>query len=209
MTKQLGFFIDVSKCTGCKTCQVACKDKNSLPVGMNFRRVTEASGGAWRQNKMDGTWKQDVYAYYLSVACNQCSDPACVKACPTGAHFKRAEDGLVLIDQSKCIGCGACYKACPYGAPQYDKNARKMYKCNGCEDRLAKGMLPVCVEACPQRAIEFGDIDELMRRHPGCEKHIAPLPDPAQTRPNLLVKAPRDARPVGDKSVRVYFPLKQ
>ena len=209
MTKQLGFFIDVSKCTGCKTCQVACKDKNSLPVGMNFRRVTEYSGGSWRQNKLDGTWRQDVFAYYVSVSCNECSEPACVKACPTGAHFKREGDGLVLIDQKKCIGCGACYQACPYGAPQFDRAAKKMRKCDGCADRLARGMQPVCVEACPQRAIEFGDMEELMKKHPDSQVHCAPLPDPKGTQPNLLIKLPRDCKPVGDKTGTVYFPLKK
>lgn len=177
MAKQLGFFIDASKCTGCKTCQVACKDKNNLEVGRNFRRVVEYSGGSWQKDQLTGAWHTDTFAYYLSVSCNECSDPACVKACP-------------------------------YGAPQLDRRAGKMTKCDGCLDRLAKGMNPVCVDSCPMRAIEFGDIEDLMKKHPGCQKHIAPLPDPKMTQPNLLIKAPRNAKPVGDKSGKVYFPLK-
>ena len=149
---QYGFYFDASKCTGCKTCMVACKDKNNLPVGMNFRRVTEFSGGNWRQDRATGAWHQDAFAYYLSISCNECSDPACVKVCPTKAHFKRAEDGLVLIDPKKCIGCGACLAACPYGAPQLDREARKMRKCDTCLDRREKGLNPACVDACPQRA---------------------------------------------------------
>ena len=104
---QYGFFVDVSKCTGCKTCMVACKDGHFAQPGMNLRKVREYSGGTWRKTN-EGAWKQDVFAYYVSLSCNHCSDPACVKVCPTGAHFKRKEDGLVVIDTKKCIGCGIC-----------------------------------------------------------------------------------------------------
>ncbi|MCU0952217.1 MAG: dimethylsulfoxide reductase subunit B [Burkholderiaceae bacterium] len=194
---QLGFFVDVAKCTGCKTCQVACKDKNGLPVGINFRRVTEYAGGNWKQ--VDGAWQQDVFAYYTSISCNHCADPACVKVCPTGAHAKRKEDGLVLINAEECIGCKRCAKACPYGAPQYDAAAKKMVKCNACVDRLAQGQQPSCVDACPQRAIEFGELEALRRKH-GKLAGIAPLPDPKVTKPSLVLRAPRTARRVGDKS---------
>ena len=195
---QKGFFINSELCTGCRTCTVACCDAKNLPVGLHIRRVTEYEGGTWKRER-GGTWRQDVFAYYVSQGCNECTDPACVKVCPTGAHMKRQEDGLVIIDESKCIGCGACAKACPYGAPQLDVKARKMRKCDGCVERTSRGMQPVCVEACVQRAIEFGDIDELMRKHPGCEQHVAPLPDPSLTKPNLLIKPSRNARPVGSK----------
>ena len=185
---QYGFYFDASKCTGCKTCMVACKDKNNLPVGMNFRRVTEYSGGNWRQDRATGAWHQDAFAYYLSISCNECSDPACVKVCPTKAHFKRSEDGLVLIDPKKCIGCGACLAACPYGAPQLDREARKMRKCDTCLDRREKGLNPACVDACPQRALDFGPIDELRKKYGDCAA-IAPLPDASVTKPNLPTKS--------------------
>lgn len=203
MTKQYGFVVDVSRCTGCRTCAVACKDAHNLPVGLNLRRVLEEASGSWRQDRMTGAWHQDVRAWYVSIACNHCENPACVKVCPTKAHYKRAEDGLVVIDRDKCIGCGMCAKACPYGAPQLDTVAKKMTKCDACQDRLAKGLNPVCVDSCPQRAIEFGDMSELLKKHSD-RKHIAPLPDPSVTKPNLLVKAPRNAKPVGDKSGTVF-----
>lgn len=201
--KQLGFYIDAAKCTGCKTCVVACKDAHDLPVGMNLRKVIEYAGGDWRQDRMTGAWHQDVFAYYLSIACNHCEDPACVEVCPTKAHFKRKEDGLVVIDREKCIGCGACAAACPYGAPQLDVKAKKMLKCDGCLDRLEKGLSPVCVESCTQRAIEFGPIDALRKKYGSTA--VAPLPPVTQTKPALAVHAPKNARPVGDDSGTVFL----
>ena len=203
---QYGFYFDASKCTGCTTCMVACKDKNHLPVGMNFRRVTEFSGGNWRQDRATGAWHQDAFAYYLSISCNECSDPACVKVCPTKAHFKRSEDGLVLIDPKKCIGCGACLAACPYGAPQLDREARKMRKCDTCLDRREKGLNPACVDACPQRALDFGPIDELRKKYGDCAA-IAPLPDASVTKPNLVIHPTKSAKKPGTEGT-VHCALK-
>lgn len=193
---QKGFFIDVSKCTGCRTCEVACSDLNNTPVGTHLRRVMEVEGGVWKKSP-EGLWRHDVFAYYVSIGCNQCSDPACVKVCPTKAHFKRSKDGLVVIDRAKCIGCGMCAQACPYGVPRLDVKAKKMLKCDGCLERTSKGGQPVCVESCPERAIEFGDIEELRRRH-GSTAAIAPLPAAEKTKPNLVIKAPEQAQPVGN-----------
>lgn len=192
---QKGFFIDVSKCTGCRTCQVACSDLNNTPVGLHLRRVMEVEGGTWKKTP-EGLWKQDVFAYYVSIGCNQCADPACVKVCPTKAHFKRAEDGLVVIDRAKCIGCGMCAKACPYGVPRLDEKAHKMLKCDGCVARTSKGENPVCVESCPERAIVFGDIEELRRKF-GKVDAIAPLPTGDKTHPSLVIKASSHAKPSG------------
>lgn len=201
---QLGFFIDMSKCTGCKTCQVACKDKNDHGAGINFRRVSEYSGGTWTE--LHGAWQQDVFAYYVSVSCNHCAQPACMEACPKDAYTKRADNGLVIVDPKKCIGCHACEEACPYGAPQYNKTTRRITKCDGCIDRLAAGGQPTCVEGCTQRAIEFGDIDELRKKH-GTLAAVAPLPDATKTRPSLVIKPPRKARPVGDTLGTVWPPV--
>lgn len=205
--KQYGFYINVAKCTGCKTCMVACKDKNNLPVGMNFRRVAEYSGGSWRQDRMTGAWREDVFAYYLSISCNHCEDPACVKACPTKAHYKRSEDGLVLINQDKCVGCGMCAKACPYGAPQLDVSAKKMRKCDACIDRLEKGFEPTCVAACPQRAIAFGEIEQLRRQYGQCAR-IAPLVPSSLTKPCLVITPSKNAKRAGDTSGVIHNPLK-
>ena len=192
---QKGFYIDLTRCAGCRTCSVACVDLNNTPVGLNLRRVIEFEGGSWKKSA-EGTWRQDVFAYYVSIGCNECADPACVKVCPTKAHFKRAEDGLVVIDQEKCIGCGMCARACPYGVPQLDAKRGKMLKCDGCVARTSRGMMPVCVESCPERALEFGDIDELRRKH-GLVDSVAPLPDAGITRPSIVIKPCRTAKPAG------------
>ncbi len=165
---------------------------------MNFRKVHEYAGGNWKQ-AADGSWAQDVFGYYVSLGCNHCSDPACVKVCPTKAHHKRAEDGLVVIDATKCIGCGLCAQACPYHAPVLDETAHKMRKCDACLDRLQRGLQPICVESCPNRAIEFGDIEELRKKH-GKLAEVAPLPQASKTQPNLVLVVPAQARPAGDTS---------
>ncbi|MCH1924196.1 dimethylsulfoxide reductase subunit B [Shewanella sp. C32] len=200
---QYGFYFDATRCTGCKTCQVTCKDRKDLPVGINWRRVYEFAGGQWTQNG-DGTVNQNVYAYYSSIGCNHCSEPACTKACPTGAMHKRREDGLVHVDAKVCIGCGSCARACPYDAPQIDNDKGVMTKCDGCYERLAQGLLPTCVEACPQRALDFAPIEQLRAKYPDAiEPNIAPLPSTEITHPNLIIKANRHAKPTGDKSGQI------
>ncbi|WP_434361012.1 dimethylsulfoxide reductase subunit B [Parasalinivibrio latis] len=192
--KQYGFYIDSSKCTGCKTCQLSCKDNKDLDVGVNFRRVYEYAGGNWVK---DGdTWRQDVYSYYVSMACNHCSEPACTKVCPSGAMHKR-EDGFVVVDTDTCIGCQYCSMACPYGAPQFNADKGHMTKCDGCYERVAEGKQPICVESCPLRALEFGPIEELRAKY-GDQAEVAPLPSASLTKPNIVIKPNRHARPCGD-----------
>jgi len=150
MTTQYGFFIDSSRCTGCKTCELACKDFKDLGPEVSFRRIYEYAGGDWQED--NGVWHQNVFAYYLSISCNHCDDPACTKVCPSGAMHKR-EDGFVVVDEDVCIGCRYCHMACPYGAPQYNAEKGHMTKCDGCYSRVAEGKQPICVESCPLRAL--------------------------------------------------------
>ncbi|MEJ6123883.1 dimethylsulfoxide reductase subunit B [Vibrio sp. 2-Bac 85] len=194
--KQYGFYIDSSKCTGCKTCQLACKDYRDLGIKQNYRRVYEYEGGSFVQN--GDTWLQkDVFSYYLSIACNHCSDPACVKVCPSGAMHKRDEDGFVVVDEDVCIGCQHCSNACPYGAPQFNKEAGHMTKCDGCYERVAEGKQPMCVESCPLRALEFGEI-HILREKYGTNADVAPLPSSSLTLPNIVIKLNKNAKPTGD-----------
>ncbi|MCG5388740.1 4Fe-4S binding protein, partial [Providencia rettgeri] len=134
-----------------------------------------------------------------SISCNHCSNPTCVAGCPTGAMHKREEDGLVVVNQDVCVGCRYCELRCPYGAPQFDEKKKLMSKCDGCYERVAQGMKPVCVESCPQRALDFDDIEVIRAKH-GTECGIAPMPDPSLTNPNIVIKAHKDAKPSGDKT---------
>ena len=189
MKKQLGFFVNSSVCSGCKTCQTACKDKQDHDVGLLWRRIYEIAGGSWVQD--GNAWIPGVFAYHLSISCNHCEDPLCVKACPTKALYKR-EDGIVLIDQNKCMGCRYCEWACPYGSPQYNKKTGTMTKCHLCHDRIDKNRKPVCVESCPMRALDFGPLDHLRKKYSGSGE-IYPLPKASYTKPAVVIKPHQDA----------------
>lgn len=190
MGKQMGFYFQQDRCVGCFTCQIACKDKNNLEVGQNFRKVKKFEGGGFVK---DGNgYANNIYAFWTSLACNHCQDPKCVKGCPTGAMTKREEDGIVYVDQSKCIGCSYCEMNCPYHAPQFNKKLGKMGKCDLCKDLLAKGEKPICVDACPMRALDYGDIEDLKKKYQGTAD-VKGLPDSRITQPSLVIHPHRNA----------------
>jgi anaerobic dimethyl sulfoxide reductase subunit B (iron-sulfur subunit) len=186
------FTFDASACSGCKTCQEACKDKNELPVGVLWRRVFEVSGGEWKSTGR--AWENSVFAYNLTLACNHCRHPKCAGVCPTDAYTVRP-DGIVLLDSSRCMGCGYCAWACPYDAPQYDGKLGVMTKCNFCYDNLDAGLPPTCVSACPLRVLEYGTIEALSTFKDGrnlwqlpATEHPFPLPNYSRTEPRLAIK---------------------
>ena len=148
---QLGFVHNNVVCIGCRACEIACKDKNGLAPGPRFRRVMYVEGGHY----------PDVFAYKVNMSCNHCADPACLPTCPTGAIWKRADNGVVDIDSTLCIGCRRCEAACPYGAPQWDPTEHIVKKCNMCIDELEAGRKPYCVMACMMRVLDIGPIDAL------------------------------------------------
>ena len=197
MAKQLAFYVNIEDCTGCKACQVACKDKNNLPTGIRWRRVFQYEGGDWipQEGQMIPS---NVYAYTVSAACMHCENPVCLQVCPAAAITKR-EDGIVLIDQDKCIGCRYCSWACPYGAPQFNESLRVMSKCNMSYDLVDEGEKPACVQACPYRAMDFGPLDELQQQH-GNFNAPAPLPDPSITNPSVVYNPNKVTKSTGDTS---------
>lgn len=183
---QYGFYFDSSRCTGCRTCTLACKDYKDLSQTIAFRKVYDYEGGETTANE-DGTVTTSCFMYHVSRSCQHCNEPACVANCPQASMQKDAETGLVYNDPETCIGCGACVTACPYDAPTIDEEVKLSVKCDGCQARVADGKNPICVDACPLRALEFGDIEDLKAAHPDCDANIAPLADPSATSPNLIV----------------------
>jgi anaerobic dimethyl sulfoxide reductase subunit B (iron-sulfur subunit) len=197
MAKQMAFYLDTSACNGCKACAIACKSKNALPVGINWRRVYDYIGGSWVQHPGSSTLvlPNNIFAYSVSIACQHCTNPLCVEVCPAGAMSKNA-DGIVLIDADKCIGCRYCEWACPYGAPQFNEAAGVMTKCDFCQDLQAQGQNPACVDACVMRALEFGELGELQAKY-GTVNAIEPLPPSELTEPALVLTPHRHAQVSG------------
>lgn len=176
----LGFYFDATRCTGCRTCQIACKDRMDIQdIGPRPRSVITKEAGEFPNVRM----------FHIAMACNHCENPACTEACPTGAMYKDGESGIVLHDDDACIQCQSCVQACPYGAPQYVDSAAQIYKCDSCKALREGGYNPVCVDACPMRALDFGEMDDLRQKY-GADltADFANLPDSSGTAPNLLIK---------------------
>ena len=189
---QYAFYFDGTRCTGCKTCLLACLDKKDLKASMAYRKVYEYAGGETLRDGA-GVLSSSCFAYTVSMSCNHCDDAACVENCPTGAMMKNEETGLVYNDPETCIGCGTCVNSCPYGAPKIDDDLGISVKCDGCADLVASGEKPVCVTSCPVRVLGFGTAEEMSAK--GERGNIAPLPDPSQTSPNWYVTPSVSAKP--------------
>jgi sulfite dehydrogenase (quinone) subunit SoeB len=171
--RRMGLVIDLDTCVGCQACVVNCKEWNTggYPAPLSD---ADAYGrdplGAWlnRVHSFEVEGEPGDHASGRTVhfpkSCLHCENAACVTVCPTGASFKRAEDGIVLVEESKCIGCGLCAWACPYGAREMDPLDGVMKKCTLCIDRIYNEELapeerePACVATCPARARHFGDL---------------------------------------------------
>ncbi|HKK36462.1 MAG TPA: 4Fe-4S dicluster domain-containing protein [Paracoccaceae bacterium] len=168
---KLGLVIDLDTCVGCHACVISCKEWNTGTGGAPLSDV-DAYGEA------EGTFLNRVHSFevvrddappmvvHLPKSCLHCDDAPCVTVCPTGASFKRGEDGIVLVNEDTCIGCGLCAWACPYGAREMDRTAGVMKKCTLCVDRVTSETLPeadrvpACVRACPAGARHFGDLND-------------------------------------------------
>lgn len=201
---QYAFFFDGTRCTGCKTCMFACKDKNDLGVGVNYRKVYEYTGGETKKDGA-GAFTTSCFSYYVSLACNHCDNPECAHVCPTGAMHKEADTGIVKVDATKCIGCGYCHMACPYNAPKVDRDKGHSVKCDFCADLVAQGEKPACVMACPALALQSGKVEDMKKL--GEQGNIAPLPAPSYTDPNVFIKPSADAQPSGSTKGLVGNPL--
>jgi Fe-S-cluster-containing dehydrogenase component len=167
-----GMVIDLERCVGCNACTLACKIENGTPSDVYYTRVYTEETGTY----------PDVKTTFVPALCNHCEDAPCVKVCPTGASYRR-EDGIVLIDQDKCIGCRFCMMACPYNERFYIRPGTleggyygertdfedakwslftegTVHKCTFCVHRVDQGLEPACVVTCPTEARVFGDLED-------------------------------------------------
>jgi len=175
---QKAFFFDMTECTGCKCCQVACKDKNDLDIGYFYREALDYEG-----NEFPAVWSATV-----SMACNHCDDPLCVSSCPVGALYKEEEFGLVIQDHDACIGCQSCVNTCPYGAPTYFPEENKSGKCDGCIDWLKNGLEPACSGTCSTRCLTFDNAEDIRSQYGDrVVQDITPLPSSTDTGPNFYI----------------------
>ncbi|SPD75220.1 Anaerobic dimethyl sulfoxide reductase chain B [uncultured Desulfobacterium sp.] len=179
---QLGFYFDQTRCVGCYTCCVACKDWHDIQAGSaHWIRVNELEEGRF----------PNVSVSYLMSACYHCEDPPCMKDCPVEAINKRETDGVVVVDRDVCLGesaCGACKDACPYGAPQFGGGKDdRMQKCDLCLERWEEGRKPICVGACPTRALDVGPMDKLKEKY-GLTIQAKGFTFARQARPSIIFK---------------------
>ncbi len=149
-------FINPAKCIGCRHCEIACAVEHSQSKDL-FSAIFENPLPQPRIHVLP------MGAYNVPMNCRHCENAPCMEVCPTGAIFKD-EDGAVLVDTSKCIGCKMCAIVCPFGIPEFDALNGVMFKCDMCPDRRAEGRLPACVEACKTGALQFGTIDEIVSK---------------------------------------------
>lgn len=169
-----GMVIDQKRCIGCMACVVACKRENDVPAEHFRTRVVEFVEGKFPKVRME----------LRPELCNHCTNAPCVSNCPTGASYKR-EDGIVMVNKTKCVGCKACIAACPYDARFIDPRTGAAHKCTLCEHRIKDGKEPACVSTCLSKARIFGDFED--PKSPVSkilsEKHVRVLIPEAGTKP--------------------------
>ncbi len=153
MSKRFGIVIDLERCIGCHTCTIACKLENSIERGSWIRVDTVGGSGL---DTASGKFPR-VSMHYLPRLCTHCARPPCIDACPFEAIYKR-DDGIVLIDNTRCDGCQACIFACPYGALSFNAVRNLVEKCTMCSHRVDQGLEPFCITCCEGQAIHFGDL---------------------------------------------------
>lgn len=177
-----GMLVDLRKCVGCHACTVVCKYENKLIPGMQWTKVLKVGPIGEYPN---------LTSYTMPVPCMHCQDAPCVEGCPTGASFRR-EDGIVLIDQDKCVGCKFCMLVCPYGARHMNPDKGVVEKCVFCYERLEKGEVTRCTETCMMGARYCGDLDDpdseivqLIRKH-----NAKPLNEELGTKPSVYYIMP-------------------
>jgi formate dehydrogenase iron-sulfur subunit len=171
--------IDISKCIGCKACQVACMEWNDLrdEIGHNvgvYDNPADLSAQSWTVMRYAEVELQPGKLEWLirKDGCMHCAEPGCLKACPAPGAIVQYSNGIVDFHEENCIGCGYCITGCPFNIPRISKKDGKVYKCTLCSDRVAVGMEPACVKTCPTGAIVFGAKEDMIHH---ADERIADL----------------------------------
>ena len=181
--EQYRFHFDMSKCIGCKCCEVACAEQNHLPPDISWRRVGEVEGGSYPK----------VQRLHLSMGCNHCMEPSCLEGCPVDAFSKDPTTGIVLHSADMCIGCGYCEWNCSYGVPVFNEERGVVGKCDMCHGRILQGLEPACVNACPSEAIQIEIVNVEKWRRDYQEVANAPgLPSAENTISTTRITMPTD-----------------
>jgi DMSO reductase iron-sulfur subunit len=173
----------MTKCIGCRSCEVACNEQNGNPASLRWRRTGEIEGGSWPNTER----------YYLSMGCNHCLSPDCLKGCPVNAYSKDPVTGIVLHSAEACIGCQYCVWNCPYSVPQFNPERGVVGKCDMCHGRLTEGLEPACVNACPENAIEIEIVDLLEWRSDYAAANSPGMPSAGHTISTTRITVPENS----------------
>jgi formate dehydrogenase iron-sulfur subunit len=180
--EQYRFHFNMTKCIGCRSCEIACNEQNGNPAEIRWRRIGEIEGGAY----------PNTSRHYLSMGCNHCLDADCLKGCPVDAYTKDPGTGIVLHSADACIGCQYCVWNCPYSVPQFNEERGVVGKCDMCHGRLTDGLEPACVNACPEGAIEIEIVDMLAWRSDYALAESPGMPDAGHTISTTRITLPPD-----------------
>src|SRR6266496_708071 len=168
-TQKVAKLIDVSKCIGCKACQVACMEWNDLrdEIGTNhgvYDNPLDLTDKSWTVMRFSEVEVEKGKLEWLirKDGCMHCADPGCLKACPAPGAIVQYSNGIVDFHQEDCIGCGYCISGCPFNIPRLRKEDSKVYKCTLCSDRVSVGLEPACIKACPTQALSFGSKEDMV-----------------------------------------------
>ena len=181
LTEGYAVLVNIDKCIGCRTCQIACKDWNGRQVvetsfSPTFTNPPDLTSEDWKVVfYYEGTTKkalvtpageivfEEVDTASLPFQCMHCVEPACAAECPVGA-IETTPEGAVVINSDECIGCGTCETTCPFGVPKLSTVDEKSHKCTFCVDRIRNGKMPVCVEVCPTGVFTFGKAKDIVEQ---------------------------------------------
>lgn len=181
--EQYRFHFNMTKCIGCRSCEVACNEQNGNPADIHWRRIGEIEGGSWPLTSR----------FYLSMGCNHCLSADCLRGCPVDAYKKDPATGIVLHSAEACIGCQYCVWNCPYSVPQFNTERGVVGKCDMCHGRLTTGLEPACVNACPENAIEIEIVDQLEWRSDHAAANSPGMPSAGHTISTTRITLPQHA----------------